>query len=111
MTTLLLFTLIFALFAASRAFLRYREGKLSRLALLFWTTVWLIAIVFASRPSLTSEVAQLFGIGRGFDFVVAIALMLLFYLAFRLYIKHTQLDQEITKLAIKLSQVKSKKNK
>ncbi|HLD88587.1 MAG TPA: DUF2304 family protein [Candidatus Nanoarchaeia archaeon] len=89
---------LFALFALSRAFLRFREGKMSLKEMLFWILLWasVIFVVFFSR--MTFIISRIFGIGRGIDLVVYVSIVALFYLIFRIYVKIENIEQDITKI-------------
>ena len=50
------------------------------------------------QPDLTSSLAKLFGVGRGADVVVYLALVGLFFMVFRLMVKIEKLEREITKV-------------
>ena len=90
--------IIFAIFAIVRAFLSFRKGRLPIPWLLFWFVFWIIAGVVAILPQTTDIAARIVGVGRGADFVVYLALMALFYLIFRLFVKIEGLERDITKL-------------
>lgn len=90
---------LFSLFALSRVYLRFKERKLSSFAFIFWISVWLAGITFLLFPSLTSDFAKIVGIGRGVDVLLYTAIVILFYLMFRIYIKIEDLEKQITKLS------------
>ncbi len=92
------FSLAFILFAISRTVLRFKDASLSTGGLIFWTAIWIAGAILVLRPGLTGDLATNLGIGRGTDVVVYSSLLLLFYLIFRLYIKISTVDQEITRL-------------
>jgi hypothetical protein len=50
------------------------------------------------RPETASAVAGLFGVGRGADVVVYLALAAAFYLIFRLFAKLEDIDRQLTKI-------------
>lgn len=112
LTTIQIFLLIFIAFFLSRVFLRSREKVISAKTSLFWTIVWIIALIGILLPATTSKIATLVGVGRGVDVIIYLALSLLFYLVFRLYVMIEDIRREITSLVreIALSNIK-KKNK
>lgn len=89
---------IFALFAWSRAILRFRDKVINFKELAFWTFVWLAAIVIVYIPGKATTLAKLLGMGRGFDAMVFIAIVALFYAVYRLYMRVNETDQELTRL-------------
>lgn len=100
--TQLLFTL-FILFAISRAVLRFREGKISFLALLGWLFLWLWIGIIIWIPGFTTHIAKILGIGRGADLIIYGSIVTLFYLIFRIYVKLEDIERQITQLARKIA--------
>lgn len=103
MTLLNYFILLFSLFAASRAILRFKGNESSGKELLFWLSIWFTILTIVIFPSLSTNFAKLIGIGRGVDSAFFISILLLFYLIFRLYVKIESLDKHLTDLSIKIS--------
>src|SRR3989344_2221414 len=89
--------ILFAIFALSRAILRFRERRISKLEIALWSLIWIAIIVVAIIPETSSEISKIVGVGRGVDFLVYLSIILVFYLIFRLYIKLDQAEQNITK--------------
>lgn len=89
---------LFILFAVSRVILQVRNGNLSVYSFLFWTALFVFALVGLLIPSLLSQLARLLGIGRGVDVVIYVSLILLFYLVFRLHILLEDIRHEVTKV-------------
>ena len=88
----------FALFALTRVVLRARERKLTWGEMLLWLGVWAVMIGVIFVPEASSSLAGYLGIGRGIDLVMYVAIVLLFYLLFRLYVRMEQLEHGITLL-------------
>lgn len=108
-TTIQALLIVFVIFAASRVFLRYREKAISPGLFVFWSILWIVALLVVVSPPITSKFASYFGIGRGVDFIVYISLSLLFYLIFRLYVMIEDLRHEITFLVRHMALQKSSK--
>ncbi|MEM2916072.1 MAG: DUF2304 family protein [Candidatus Woesearchaeota archaeon] len=89
---------VFALFAWSRALLRLRDRKVSIGEFIFWSLIWAAVIVTSLLPQTANIASKFFGISRPIDLAVYISILLLLYLTFRIYVKHDQLEQEMTKL-------------
>ncbi len=98
--TQILFTL-FVLFAVSRALLRFKEGKISVLALIGWVVLWLWVEIIIWIPGVTTHIAKILGIGRGADLLIYGSIITLFYLIFRIYVKLEDIERQITQLARK----------
>jgi len=93
---------IFALFALSRAVLRFKDNKLTINELVFWILVWIGVIIVSFLPSITGLLSSFLGIGRGIDVMVYVSIIVLFYLIFRLYVKLEGIEKEITLVVRKL---------
>lgn len=103
MTFTQVFLSLFLLFAVSRVVLRFRDGEVPAKSALFWIFVFTTAFIAVVFPRITGNVAEVAGIGRGVDVVVYVAVALLFYLVFRLYVYMQDLRHEITTLVRKLA--------
>ena len=103
---------IFILLALSRVIDRFWRKEMHAAELIVWLTLWVVAGVVVLWPSATSYLASVLGVGRGSDLVLYIAVMLLFYLAFRMSVKFEKMDRQITKLTriIALKDVETKKD-
>lgn len=104
---------VFLIFAVSRVLLQLREKRLTAKSFLFWCTVFIVAILGVTNPTLTSKVADIFGIGRGADVVIYFSIVILFYLVFRLTISLEEIRREISKLVreIALNNEKTRRKK
>src|SRR3989344_20471 len=104
---------IFLFFALSRVVLRFRGGVVSLTGLLFWSGLFILAIVAVLIPDITSKIAKAAGIGRGADPVIYASIVLLFYLIFRLHIFLEDIKSDITEIVRKLAlkDIKSKNAK
>jgi len=99
---------LFAIFAISRVILRAHNRDISLRAFALWTILWLGLIIVVYLPVVLTDIAAATGIGRGVDFLLYISVGLLFYLAFKQYVKVQQLEHEISSLTthVAVSQVK-----
>jgi hypothetical protein len=95
--------ILFALFALSRAYLRFRERKISKSEFAFWLFIWLSIIILVLIPEASTKISTFFGIERGVDLLMYSSIIVIFYLIFRLYIKIDQAEQAITKIVRKIS--------
>lgn len=93
----------FLLFAVSRVLLRLKDGSLALNNFIFWTSIFVVALIGVIRPELTTLVAQKLGINRGSDVVVYASILLLFYLIFRTNILLENLRHDLTELVRKLA--------
>jgi hypothetical protein len=98
---LLLFQVGFLIVSAGaivRVWQRKNQGLLSTNAAVRWALFWLLAIVVVMWPGSASTIAHAFGIGRGADFIIYVAIAVLFLTLFRLHISLAQLQQDVTKI-------------
>lgn len=98
MTVIQIVLILFSAFAFSRALLRFRRGDLPFVHLLLWFFFWLGVVIVALRPGVSSALAHVFGVGRGADMVIYLALMVLFFLVFRMFGKIEDLERQITRV-------------
>ena len=103
--------IVFVLFALSRLMLRLRDKEIRWLEFLTWLVVWIgvMAIVFV--PRIMERIEHFIGIDRGIDFFVSVALVLLFYLLFRIYVQTEKMEQNMTKIVRKMAIDDKKKTK
>ena len=94
---------LFALFALVRTFRQFRAGRLSALWGAVWTLFWAAVIVLVFLPDTTQLLADVLGVGRGADLVIYVALIALFYLQFKLFVKIESVEQEISTLVRKIA--------
>lgn len=106
----IVFTL-FALFAWSRAVIRFYSKDLNLKELIFWSLLWIGMIVLVFIPGKTNFLAKVLGMERGNDAMFFLAIVALFYASYRLYVKANEQEKEITKLVRSLALKNVKKNK
>ena len=90
--------ILFALFAFSRAVLRFKDRAMTSREFLLWSVVWIAVIVVAALPSTAAFVSGLFGVQRAVDLIVYVSIIVMFYLLFRLYVKAEKMEHAITTL-------------
>jgi small membrane protein len=103
--------IVFALFALSRAFLRFKDNRLTVRDFSFWVVLWIAVIILSFMPNLISYASVIFGIGRGIDMIVYLGIIVLFYLVFRLYVKIENQEKELTRLVRNISIGKAGKDR
>lgn len=73
---------------------------LGKLLILVFVTVLLL---FALNPELSTLIANYFGVGRGADFLFYLSHLLLFFIAFRFYLKNRNLEARLNRLVQQLA--------
>ncbi|MBD3281155.1 DUF2304 family protein [Candidatus Uhrbacteria bacterium] len=69
----------------------FREASL-------WSFLWLSGVAFTLYPGLTERLASFFGVGRGVDLILYLAVAIQFFLIFKLFILNEQSERKITNL-------------
>ncbi len=82
---------------------RRGRGMLSGRDLLAWTALWVGGLLVTWWPSLSSTIAEVFGVGRGVDLVTYLVVIFLCYNAFRQELRNVELEREITLLVRKMA--------
>jgi len=102
---------VFGIFVLSRIVLNYENKKLTAKQLIFWVIVWIIVVGVTTWPYLTDKLANYLGVRRGVDVALFLAIILLFYLVFRVYIVLFDIESEITEIAknVALKDIKKRK--
>ena len=94
---LIQFVLIIVLVAALViTWRRASQLVISRREALAWSVLWLGASVVILLPQTTTIVANVFGVGRGADFILYASVVLIFILIFRLFILLEQMERKLT---------------
>ena len=77
-----------------------RYQLLGKVFILFFVTLLLL---FALNPDLSTLIANYFGVGRGADFLFYISHLLLFFIAFRFYLRNRHLNARLNRLVQQLA--------
>lgn len=93
----------FALFAMTRTVKQYRKQQVSLYWLFVWNALWALVIGVALWPRSADLIAKFVGVERGADLAVYLAVVILAYLVFRLFVRQEQTEREITKLVRKIA--------
>ena len=101
----------FSLFALGVAIVGYQSKKLTVKKLIIWIAIWLGVMFVALVPHWLSFIAKWLGIGRTIDVAIYGAIVILFYLVFRIYLKIEDVRREITALVQALAIREKKKKK
>jgi hypothetical protein len=62
-----------------------------------------ILLLFALNPDLSTVIANYFGVGRGADFLFYISHLVLFFIAFRFYLRNRNLETRLNRLVQQLA--------
>lgn len=108
MEVIQILAIVFALFAFSRAVLRFKDGHITAKEFFLWSFVWIAVIVVAVLPSTVDFVSKLFGVQSAIDLIVYVSIIMMFYLIFRLYVKIEKQEHAVSTLtrAVAIKQAK-----
>lgn len=75
---------------------RARQDVISVREAVAWSALWIAAGVVIALPWTATRAANLFGVGRGSDFVMYGSVVLLFVLVFKIFIALDKMDRKLT---------------
>jgi small membrane protein len=110
MTIIQILFLIFALFAWSRAIIRFWKRDIELGEFIFWSGAWVVVILISLFPDSLTQFSYMAGIERGTDLLIYGGMILMFYMMFRLYVKIDHQNQEMTKIVRNIA-MENKKRK
>jgi hypothetical protein len=96
MTSLQWILIVVAILAIVFIWRRVKQEAIRRIEGVLWTLVWAAVIVVVFQPSFSTRIANIFGVGRGADFVLIVAVAVLFLMVFQLYVAHQRLERSLT---------------
>lgn len=100
--------ILFAIFAVSRSYLRFRNNSESFWEFVLWICIWVSIVIVVIVPEITAWPARIFGIERGIDVLVYFSIVFLFYSVYRIYAKIENIEQDLTKLTREIALDKKK---
>jgi hypothetical protein len=74
------------------------RGRIRRRTGFLWSLLWFLAAAAVARPDWTTRVSNVFGIGRGVDFVIYLNLIAGLYVTVSLYSRSRRLETIVTEL-------------
>ena len=76
---------LFAIFAISRSYLRFKKNNESFGEFILWICIWISIVIVVLFPKITAIPALLLGVDRGIDVMVYLSIVFLFYSIYRVY--------------------------
>jgi len=95
--------LLFILFVFSRIILQFRKRIITLKETIFWIFFWVLVALAVIFPKTTDLFAKTLGVGRGADLLIYLAVIFLFYLVFRVFIRIEKIERNITKIVRKIA--------
>ena len=65
---------------------------------IFLLCIVITMIIFSFFPNISTGFSNVFGIGRGADFLFYISHLVLFFMVFLLYLKNMKMEEKLTKI-------------
>lgn len=98
MTLIQILAILFVLFTLWRVAFKFKKREIKLSEFLTWLIFWLaVGVAFVTPESLT-KLANILGIGRGADLVLYVAVVVVFYLIFRIFVRLEKMERNITKV-------------
>ena len=98
MKILPIFVTIFVALMFFKLIKQSRDKKISFSTLLAWSLVWLAVLAVFWQPDLASRLALIFGIQRGADLVIYVAIIIILYLLYKTSLRLNRVDEALTKV-------------
>lgn len=94
------FTIIVVVLLLTRVGAKLKRKEITLRESLFWSVLWLAVGVVVLYPRLTDKLASVIGLqtATGIDLVVYVAVGVVFYLVFRIFVRIEKIEREITKV-------------
>jgi hypothetical protein len=89
--------LVLAAIVISKSYVDFRTRVESLALFLFWSAAWTGIVIVALYPSIIDIGISYFGRGTGVGTFLGMAIVLLFFLVYRIYAKLERLEQIVTR--------------
>lgn len=89
--------------SSALSLLRVLRGRVGRREGLAWAAGWGVAAALVADPGLSVRMGNLFGIGRGVDFVLYVSVIAGAYVALSLYGRSRRLEAALTEVVRQLA--------
>ena len=91
-------TIILGIAVLINLFIKIKDRKLIINELIFWILILAVLILISVFPGFAVKVAHFFGFKTGFEFFIALAILVIFLFLFNIYKKMRLLEEKLTKL-------------
>lgn len=95
-----LITIVIVLILLGRIIAQFKRKQITLKEALLWSLVWFGVSLVVLYPKLTDQLASYIGLqsAKGIDLVVYLAVGLVFYLVFRIFVRIERIEHDITKV-------------
>lgn len=94
---------LFIVYVVYRLVVKLNKRELTMQVFILWLIFWLIVGFAVVIPDSLSYIASKVGVGRGVDVAVYIAVLTLFYIVFRIFIRLEKMEKNISEIVRKIS--------
>jgi len=91
-------TIILGIAVLINLFIKIKDRKLIINELIFWILILAALVLISIFPGFAVKVAHFFGFKTGFEFFIALAILVIFLFLFNIYKKMRLLEEKLTKL-------------
>lgn len=98
LTPIAIITLVVAIVALLRVWARFKKSAITFSEGLFWSLLWLTVAFLGVFPEVVHPLALKLDVDTGTDLVFFGAILLLFWLSFRILVRIERIERNITKL-------------
>lgn len=106
-----LIIILISVWVILRLFATYSKKKIDTNSFVIWVLIWGGIIFTVLHPVWSERLSKVLKIGRGTDIAFFLAIVLIFYLLFRLYVKINVVESEITEIIKHIALINHKINK
>jgi hypothetical protein len=93
-----IFSIVLAFIAITKSYVDFRAKLESLQIFLFWLVTWMGIVILALFPEIVDVLLASFGGGRsGLGTFFGMALVFLFFIVYRIYVKLERIEQSLTK--------------
>lgn len=91
-------TIILGIAVLINLFIKIKDKKLIINELIFWILILAVLILISVFPDFAVKTAHFFGFKTGFDFFIALSILVIFLFLYNIYKKIRLLEEKLTKL-------------
>lgn len=102
---------IFIFFAIFNLINQKRSDKINFSTFVMWLIIWISVGIVFWKPSISTMIANNFGIGRGADLLIYISIITIFYMLFKIFSHINKIETQITKIAREIAFITASDNK
>ena len=91
-------TIILGIAVLINIFIKIKNRKLIINELIFWILILIVLVLISIFPNFAVKIAHFLGFKSGFEFFIALSILVIFLFLFNIYKKMRLLEEKLTKL-------------